>query len=403
MKLSTPTRLSKLVLIASLALSAAACGRTDDTDSPTASLRSAIQGGSPDAAGPCSDACFDSAIGAYAACVDRGDDDDSCIDEARGIFAGCALVCAGDPVAEEPAAEPGDPVTEEPAAEPGVPGGDPGTLEEPEQTGTYRGYFCGEQQFIQTEGISAAEALANCELNAANNPDRQVLCTLDDQVIYGSCPSGDDDPCYCVQQADAVFDACSYYGYDAEYCGLVRVAQLDGCLSFCDVTAGLGNDDGGAPSACLDWEPAVLDRAPEFIAETFGSADEMACDGPSFRRFDASYGLWVGLVSCGVGYRFYLSESQEGPFLPAADGGGHGQDLCELVDPSFTITNDDDIQSGGCTACSIGRNYSFVAGEVFGRSTIGQPFSRAEAPAWGNYQSSVITCATGPLECGIGE
>ena len=145
MNLLTPTRLSKLVLIASLALSAAACGRTDDTDSPTASLKSAIQGGSPDAAGPCSDACFDSAIGAYAACVDRGDDDDSCIDEARGIFAGCALVCAGDPVAEEP------------EAEPGVPEGDPGTLEEPEQTGTYRGYFCGEQQFIQTEGISAAE------------------------------------------------------------------------------------------------------------------------------------------------------------------------------------------------------------------------------------------------------
>ena len=76
-----------------------------------------------------------------------------------------------------------------------------------------------------------------------------------------------------------------------------------------------------------------------------------------------------------------------------------GQDFCELVDPSFRIENGDDITSGGCTACSIGFNYSFVSGEVFVRAAFGEQFARVEALSWGPYQSSVIRCATGPVEC----
>jgi hypothetical protein len=96
------------------------------------------------------------------------------------------------------------------------------------------------------------------------------------------------------------------------------------------------------------------------------------------RREAGRYGLWVGLVSCGAGYRFYLSEEAGGPYLPAADGAGHGQDLCELVNPAFVLPN----------------------GEVYGRSAFGEPFTRTEAPASGNYQSSVIACGVGPVECG---
>jgi hypothetical protein len=223
-------------------------------------------------------------------------------------------------------------------------------------TGIYRGYFCGEQLFIETEGIPAADALANCELNAASNPDRELYCTWNDEVIFDACSTSD----AAVPAPAAV----------------------------------------SAPEACEGWEPGAFDRAEEFI-DTFWSADEMNCDGASYRRFDARYGLWVGLVSCGSGYRFFLSETADGPYLPAADGGGHGQDLCELVDPTFSIPNEDDITSGGCTDCAISRNYSFIAGEVFGRTAFGQPFARQEAPEWGNCQSSVITCATGPVECGI--
>ena len=119
------------------------------------------------------------------------------------------------------------------------------------------------------------------------------------------------------------------------------------------------------------------------------------------RREAGRYGLWVGLVSCGAGYRFYLSEEAGGPYLPAADGAGHGQDLCELVNPAFVLPNEDDISSGDCSGCSIGSNYAFVAGEIYGRSAFGEPFTRTEAPASGNYQSSVIACGVGPVECGL--
>jgi hypothetical protein len=220
-------------------------------------------------------------------------------------------------------------------------------------TGIYRGYFCDGQPFIETQEIPEAEALANCQLNAASNPVLQVYCTWNDAVLFDGC------------------DASS------------------------------GTDP--APEVCEGWEASSLERAQEFIDTTYWSAEEMDCDGPSFRRFDARYGLWLGLVSCGSGYRFFLSETADGPYLPAADYGGHGQDLCELVDPSFSIPNEDDITSGGCSACAISTNYSFIAGEVFARGAFGQPFARTEAPSWGSHQSAVIRCASGPVECGLAE
>jgi hypothetical protein len=220
-------------------------------------------------------------------------------------------------------------------------------------TGIYRGYFCEEGLFIETREINAADALANCLLNTLSNPNRDLYCTWNDEEIY------------------------------------------NGCSDEAEEVPSLG--------ACEGWEAASLERAQEFIDTTYWSAEEMDCDGPSFRRFDAGYGLWLGLVSCGSGYRFFLSETADGTYLPAADYGGHGQDLCELVDPSFLIPNEDDITSGGCSACAISTNYSFIAGEVFARGAFGQPFTRGEAPSWGPYQSSVIRCATGPVECGLAE
>jgi hypothetical protein len=223
-----------------------------------------------------------------------------------------------------------------------------------EPLGFYEGAFCEFGTFILTEDIDRAAALDNCLLNDSQNPGYGVRCTWNGEVIYDGCEGR-----------------------------LAPPAEVP-----------------SAPSACVDWEKAAFDRAPEVIDESFWSADEMRCDGPSFRRFDERYGLWVGLVSCGTGYRFYLSESQEGPYLPAADGGGHGQDLCELVDPLFTIPIDDDIRSGGCTSCSTSVNHSFVGGEVFVRYGIGGAFTRTDALGWGGYQSSVITCGSGPIECG---
>lgn len=55
-------------------------------------------------------------------------------------------------------------------------------------SGTYIGYFMtpSPRMFIKTVGISKAEALANCKLNARNNPSYQVKCTYDGRVIYTS-------------------------------------------------------------------------------------------------------------------------------------------------------------------------------------------------------------------------
>jgi hypothetical protein len=218
-------------------------------------------------------------------------------------------------------------------------------------TGIYRASWCGVQPLVESEGATRDEARANCQLTAQYNPTIDLYCTWNDEVIFDGCDAS--------------------------------------------------NVDVPASEACAGWEIAAFDRADEFIDSSGRDSEQMNCSGGSYSRFDARYGLWVGLVSCGAGYRFYLSETAAGPYLPAADGGGHGQDLCELVDPSFSIPVEGDITSGGCTACTISTNHWFVAGEVYGRTAFGEPFSRGEAPAAGNYQGGVIQCATGPVECGL--
>ena len=273
---------------------------------------------------------------------DFGYGDDLCVASGQAQLDSCISYTCGEatyiPSSGDGAAEP----TPEPADEAAA-----GDL--------YRGFRCDNSPFIETVGISREEALANCELNAAG-VSGGVFCTFNDEVIFANCPT----PIGYTGPAEAV--------------------------------------DG--PAACEGWEPVALDRVADAIDETYWSAEAMNCDGPSFRRFDARYGLWVGLVSCGdAGYRFFLSEVAEGPYLPATDSSGHGQDFCELVDPSFRIELGDVISSGGCTECAIGSNYSFVSGEVFVRSSFGERFVRTEAISWGPYQSSVIRCATGPLAC----
>ena len=272
---------------------------------------------------------------------DFGYGDDLCVASGQAQFDSCISYCGDGSYIPSSGDGGGEPT--------------PGPAPEAATGDLYRGFRCDNSPFIETVGISREEALANCELNAAG-VSGGVFCTFNDEVIFANCPT----PIGYTGPAEPV----------------------------------------AGPAACEGWEPAALDRVPETIDETYWSAEAMNCDGPSFRRFDARYGLWVGLVSCGdAGYRFFLSEVAEGPYLPATDTSGHGQDFCELVDPSFRIELGDVITSGGCTECSIGANYSFVSGEVFVRGFFGERFVRTEAISWGPYQSSVIRCATGPLAC----
>jgi hypothetical protein len=163
---------------------------------------------------------------------------------------------------------------------------------------------------------------------------------------------------------------------------------------------GRGDQDGGAPRPCLGWEEGAFEyNADRTSADFEWSLAEIACDGPQFRRFDAGQGLWVGLVSCAQGgARFYLSEDEDGRYLPATDWAGHGQDFCELVDPGFTLGNEDDINSGSCSTCSTSVNVPLEGIEVYTRGVLGEQFERSEAPQW-SYQTSVVQCAWMPNEC----
>ncbi len=57
--------------------------------------------------------------------------------------------------------------------------------------GTYRGYFLNgssKRVFIVTKNISRENALANCKINARNNPSKGIMCTFNGSYIYRRNP-----------------------------------------------------------------------------------------------------------------------------------------------------------------------------------------------------------------------
>jgi hypothetical protein len=145
-------------------------------------------------------------------------------------------------------------------------------------------------------------------------------------------------------------------------------------------------------------EPAASGCYGDFVAVDFAfPPDALSCNGPSYVRYDAEQGLWVGMVTCGDGFvRLYLAESSSGPFFPASDLAGQGQDHCELVAPGFTLGNEDDIASGNCSECSTGSPLSIALAPTFARYLLGEPFSFVlESTEW-NYITSRLDCACDP-------
>ena len=82
-------------------------------------------------------------------------------------------------------------------------------------SGTYRGFDCGPdgEPFVETEGIECAEALGNCALSAASNPDQNIVCEWNGKEIYrrevqaGACnePHGEPPP-NCAAPPPALCD-----------------------------------------------------------------------------------------------------------------------------------------------------------------------------------------------------
>lgn len=153
-----------------------------------------------------------------------------------------------------------------------------------------------------------------------------------------------------------------------------------GCYPQCEPIA---PDPGTGGSCASDLARAEFDFP----------RDEQSCEGPQYLRFSPEQRLWVGVVDCGDGsVRLYLAESAEGPFLPALDGAGHGQDHCELIAPGFFLTHEDDINSGSCTNCSTGPNLPIEGAQGYARQAIGELFEFVEqTPEW-NLQTSRLSC-----------
>lgn len=145
-------------------------------------------------------------------------------------------------------------------------------------------------------------------------------------------------------------------------------------------TCGDGGDDPGTG----EWERHDFETA----------SNSGGCTGDHFVRYSDQYGLYVGAVLCGSSraYKLFLSDTKGGPYLEIADYAGHGQDHCELVNPGFSIPDEDDITSGGCTECSVGGLVDLIDIPVYARAVFGEPFERVTSQEWADLTSSEYRC-----------
>jgi hypothetical protein len=144
----------------------------------------------------------------------------------------------------------------------------------------------------------------------------------------------------------------------------------------------LGPPDTGTSS--ITWSPTTF-------SSTTG---ESACSGSSFVRWLPSYQKWVAVILCTPDrYKIFLGEDSAGPFYSMGDYAGNGQDHCELVNPAFTIPNEDDITSGGCTTCALGPYVNPVGSRGYSRARFGDPFTyEAVWPMFNLYTPTWYQC-----------
>ena len=162
--------------------------------------------------------------------------------------------------------------------------------------------------------------------------------------------------------------------------------HADGTASSnCNTAAGYEVDElvGECPAGSDAWQQV-----------DFPTYSPASCTGARFVRHDAHYGVYVGAILCGDAkhYKLYMSAQLDRPFLEIADYAGHGQDHCELVNPAFTIPNEDDITSGGCTECSVGPVVDIDGIPVYARANFGQPFERVTSRFWADLTNPVYAC-----------
>lgn len=144
-----------------------------------------------------------------------------------------------------------------------------------------------------------------------------------------------------------------------------------------------GKDAGAQPKPDQSPAPDLMSPKPDTRPPgVYGAKCAAPCTGSTRVMYNAKYAKWIKVVRCSpTRYDLFMGTSKGGPFYKIGDGGGHGQDHCELVNPWFTIVNDDDIKSGSCKACNvkgIGNIQgipAFKNSGVYHRSKFGEQFS----------------------------
>jgi hypothetical protein len=194
---------------------------------------------------------------------------------------------------------------------------------------------------------------------------------------------------------------CSRQVYDGQ--GNLLTGTVDDDDGDDDSSSSSGDDDwedGSSSSGDDDWDDDTIEPTgacfSDLVPASFDFPDDgMSCDGRQYSRVVPEQGLWLGLVACGDGsMRFYLSESEAGPFYQATDWAGHGQDHCELVRPGFVLPNEDEITTG-CAECSTGPNYPLEYVPAYGRGYAGEPFTFEPQTGTWSFQLSRIDCGCG--------
>lgn len=120
------------------------------------------------------------------------------------------------------------------------------------------------------------------------------------------------------------------------------------------------------------------------------------CSGVRHTHYVPAYDKWVGAIRCGGNpyrYKLYMSDKADGTYYELADYSYHGEDHCELVNPTFTLPVDGDIRSGGCTTCALGSLTDPIGVPVYVRGYFGNSFEfRASAHDWGDLSTDWYEC-----------
>lgn len=152
-----------------------------------------------------------------------------------------------------------------------------------------------------------------------------------------------------------------------------------------------GDPEAPAPSDVVPVTPAGWERF-DFTTDESVTTE---CDGERWVTYSQTYRKWVGAILCSPDrYKLVMNDAKDGPYLELTDFAGHGQDHCELVNPTFTISNEDDITSG-CPDCLIGSNFVANGPQGYTRGYFGEAFQVVGGmPQWA-YQTSTF------IECGV--